>query len=96
MNYVVLGVAVFCIGAFGMLVRRNLIVVLMSLELMLSAINILFAAFSKMHGGLDGQVFILFNFVVAACEAAVGLAIIVALFRLRGTVNIGKWRELKG
>lgn len=95
MNYIFLATAIFCIGIFGVLVRRNLLIMLMSIELMLSAANILFATFSNTNGTLDGQVAVLINFVLAACEAAVGLAIIVMLFRLRGTIDIGSWKELK-
>ncbi len=95
MNYLILAIVIFCIGVLGLLVRRNLIVMLMSVELMLSATNITFVYFSKVWGVLDGQVAVLLNFVMAACEAAVGLAIIVQLFKLKGTVDIGNWRELK-
>ena len=95
MEYIILSIIVFCVGLFGVLVRRNLIVILMSIELMLSSINILFIAFSNMHMALDGHVIVLLNFVIAACEAAVGLGIIVMLFRTRGTVDISVWKELK-
>lgn len=95
MNYIILSVIIFCVGVFGVLIRRNLIIILMSIELMLSAVNIAFVSFSKTHGGLDGQAVVLLVFVIAACEAAVGMAIIVSLFRLRGTIDIGRWKELK-
>jgi len=95
MGYLTLSVGIFLIGLFGLLVRRNLIVILMSLELMLSAANIAFVYFSRIHGALDGEVAVLMVFVVAACEAAIGLAIIVQLFRLKGTIDISKWNELK-
>ena len=95
MGYLTLSVGIFLIGVFGVLVRRNLIVILMSIELMLSASNLAFVYFSKVHGALDGQAAVLIVFVIAACEAAVGLAIIVQLFRLKGTIDIGKWNELK-
>lgn len=96
MEYLILSAIVFCIGVLGVLVRRNLIVILMSIELMLSAVNIAFVYFSKVHGALDGQVAVLLIFVLAACEAAVGLAIIVSLFKFKGTIDINKWRELRG
>lgn len=95
MNYIILSVVVFCIGIFGVLTRRNLIVILMSIELMLSAANIAFVSFSRMVGNLDGHAVVLLIFIIAACEAAVGLAIIVSAWRLLGTVDIGRWRELK-
>jgi NADH-quinone oxidoreductase subunit K len=95
MNYIVLSIALFCIGVLGVLVRRSLIVILISIELMLSAANIAFVAFARTNAGLDGDVVVLFNFVIAACEAAVGLAIIVAAYRLRGSADISVWRELK-
>lgn len=95
MNYIILSIVLFCIGVLGVLARRNLIVILISIELMLSAANIAFVAFGRMNNGLDGDVVVLLNFVIAACEAAVGLAIIVAAYRLKGTVDIGAWKELK-
>lgn len=94
MNYIILSTIIFCIGIAGILVRRNLLVILMSIELMLSAANILFVSFSRTNGHLDGQAVVLLLFVLAACEAAVGLAIIVSLYRQRGSVNIGDWKEL--
>jgi NADH-quinone oxidoreductase subunit K len=95
MEYIVLSVIIFCIGTAGVLLRRNLIILLMSIELMLSAANIAFVAFSKMHGNLDGQAIVLILYVLAACEAAVGLAIIVGLFRLKGSIDIQLFRELR-
>lgn len=92
---IILSVIIFCIGLFGVLIRRNLIVILMSIELMLSAINILFVIFSKMYNALDGHVIVLFIFIIASAEAAVGLAIIVSLFRMRGTIDVSDWKELK-
>ena len=74
---------------------RNLLIILMSLELMLSASNIALISFSS-KDNLEGHAIVLLIFVVAACEAAVGLAIIVSLFRLRGTIDIGSWKKLKG
>lgn len=80
-HYLVLAFVLFSIGALGVIIRKNLIVVLMCIELMLNAVNITFAAFSKLHGNLDGQVIVFFSMAVAAAEAAVGLSIILALFR---------------
>lgn len=95
-HYLVLSVVLFCIGAFGVLARRNLLIILMSVEIMLTAANIAFVAFSRYGRGLDGQVVVLFVFVVAACEAAVGLGIIIAAFRHLQTVTVTEWKGLKG
>ncbi len=86
----------FTIGVIGVLVRRNAIVIFMSVELMLNAANLAFVAFSRRLGSLDGQVFVFFVMTVAAAEVAVGLAIIVNLFRLRETVFVDEINLLKG
>ena len=91
-----LSAMVFVIGALTVLFRRGAITILMGIELMLNAANLAFAAFARHAGGADGQVFVLFVVAVAAAEAAVGLAIIIALFRLRETtdvddLNLMKW-----
>ena len=86
--YLVLSAVVFAIGVIGVLIRRNLIVVLMSIELMLNAVNLTFIAFSRYLGSADGQVAVLFVMAVAAAEAAVGLAIIVTIFRLRRRLSM--------
>ena len=85
----------FVIGVFGVLIRRNAIVVFMCVELMLNAVNLTFVAFAQTYG-VAGQVFVFFVMTVAAAEAAVGLAIIIALFRLRQTVNLQNINLLKG
>lgn len=95
-HYIVLSVVLFCIGAFGVLTRRNLLIILMSIEIMLSAANLAFVAFSRYGRGLDGQVIVLFVFVIAACEVAVGLGIVIAAFRHRATVTVTEWKGLKG
>lgn len=95
-HYLILSVILFCIGVFGVLVRKNLLVILMSVEIMLSAANLAFVAFSRFGGHLDGQVFVLFSFVVAACEVGVGLGIMVAAFRHQPTAEVTEWRVLKG
>jgi len=77
----------FAIGTAGVLVRRNLIVIFMAIELMLNAVNLTFVAFARSLGAMDGQVIVFFVITVAAAEAAVGLAIMLALFRLRETIN---------
>jgi NADH-quinone oxidoreductase subunit K len=85
--YLVLGAVLFTIGAVGVLVRRNTIVIFMSIELMLNAVNLVFVALSRQLHVVDGQVVVFFVMVVAAAEAAVGLAIIISVFRNCQTVN---------
>jgi NADH-quinone oxidoreductase subunit K len=85
----------FVIGVIGVLIRRNAIIVFMSVELMLNAVNLSFVAFAQAYG-VTGQVFVFFVMTVAAAEAAVGLAIIIALFRHRQTVNLQNINLLKG
>lgn len=87
-HYVVLSFAIFTIGAAGFLSRRNVLVQLMSLELMLNAVNLALVAFNRVHsGGMDGQVFAFFVVAVAAAEVAVGLAIVLGFYRLRHSVH---------
>jgi NADH-quinone oxidoreductase subunit K len=85
----------FTLGVVGVLLRRNAIVIFMCVELMLNAVNLTFVAFAQ-HLGLDGQVFVFFVMTVAAAEAAVGLAIIIALYRHRDTVNLDNISLLRG
>ncbi|MBI4963310.1 MAG: NADH-quinone oxidoreductase subunit NuoK [Desulfomonile tiedjei] len=87
-HYLILSAILFAVGVMGVMFRRNLIVILMSLELMLNAVNLTFIAFSRYLGSIEGQIFALFVMVVAAAEVAVGLAIAVAIFRLEGTVDV--------
>ncbi len=94
--YLVLSAMIFSIGAGGILVRRNPLVILLCLELMLNAANLALIAFSRMHGSDDGQVFALIVMVVAACEVTVGLGIIVAMNRRRLPVDVDELRELQG
>ena len=94
--YVALSAVVFTIGVVGVLTRRNIIIVLMSLELILNAVNINLVAFSHYFQSMRGQVFVFFIITVAAAEAAVGLAILLALFRNRRTVNVDDVAEMKG
>jgi len=86
--YLILAAAVFAIGLVGVMLRRNLIVLFMSIELMLNAVNLTLVAGSRMWGNADGQVFTFFIIVVAAAEVVVGLAILVNLFFRRGTVDV--------
>ena len=94
-HYLVLSAIMFLIGATGFMVRRNAIVVFMCIELMLNAVNVSFVAFSRVHGSIDGQIAVFFVMVVAAAEAAVGLAIILALFRSRKTIETTEAADLK-
>jgi len=87
-HYLILAAIIFLIGMVGFIVRRNAIVMLMSLELMLSAVNIVFAAFSRHNGDAGGHVFVLMNFAVAAAEAAIGLALLVEIYRRRRTIDV--------
>lgn len=95
-HYLVLSLLLFGIGLVGILTRRNLIVVLMSIELILNAVNVNLVAFSYQLSDLSGQVFTVFTITVAAGEAAVGLGILIALFRLRETTDLGEASELSG
>lgn len=95
-HYLVLGAIVFTIGTMGVLLRRNIIIILLSIELMLNGVNINLVAFSDHLQHMAGQVFVFFTMTVAAAEAAIGLAILVVLYRNRGTIdvdmiNIMKW-----
>jgi NADH-quinone oxidoreductase subunit K len=94
-HYLILSVALFAIGVAGVLIRRNVIIMLMSIELILNAVNINLVAFSRLHGAVDGQMFAIFVMAVAAAEAVVGLGIILVLFRNRGTVLADEMDLLK-
>jgi NADH-quinone oxidoreductase subunit K len=87
-HYLVVSVLLFCLGLVGVIVRRNLLVIYMSLELMLNAANLALVAFSRYTDSLDGQVFVFFIITVAAAEVSVGLALIVALYRKRQTAHV--------
>lgn len=95
--YLVLALVLFCIGLYGALTKRNTVIVLISIELMLNSVNINLVAFSKygMAPSITGQIFSLFSITVAAAEAAVGLAILMALYRNRKTVNIDEMDSMK-
>jgi len=94
--YLVLAAALFSIGVGGVLIRRNALVMFMSIELMLNAVNLTFVALSKELGLIEGQVAALFVMVVAAAEVTIGLAIIVAIFRRRSSANVDELAEMKG
>ena len=95
-NYLYLAALLFTIGATGVLIRRNAIVVFMCIELMLNAVNLSFITFAKMNGTLDGQILSFFVMVVAAGEVVVGLGILVAIFRKRASTSVDDVNLLKG
>ncbi len=94
--FLVLSAFIFCVGAAGVLSRRNPLVVLLCLELMLNGANLALVAFARMHGDGGGQIFALIVMVIAACEVAVGLGIIVAIFRRRLPVDVDELSDLRG
>ena len=105
-NCLILGGVIFAIGAWGVIARRNVLIVLISIELMLNAVNLVFASFARMHAhtlaepgnkypGESGQIFALFIIAVAAAEAAVGLAIVITFFRNRETVDTRDMRQMR-
>jgi NADH:ubiquinone oxidoreductase subunit K len=94
--YLMLGAAVFMIGVFGFLTRRNIIIMFMSVELMLNAVNISLVAISHYMQDMRGQILVFFIITVAAAEAAIGLAIIIALFRNKDTAHVDEMNEMKG
>ena len=93
--YLVLAAVLFSIGVGSFLIKRNVITIFMSIELMLNAVNLTFVAFAHMWSNLSGQIFVFFVMVVAAAEAAVGLAIIIAIFRTRETLSVDQVNLLK-
>ena len=94
-HYLVVSAVMFALGLAGVIMRRNALVIFMSLELMLNAANLALVAFSRYNGNLQGQVLVFFIITVAAAEVAVGLAIIVALFRKRRTVNVDELSSMR-
>jgi NADH-quinone oxidoreductase subunit K len=93
--YLILSAVIFAIGVVGVLIRRNLIVVLMSIELMLNAVNLTFIAFSRYLGSMEGQVVVFFVMAVAAAEAVIGLAIVISVFRHRQSLDPQEMQLLK-
>ena len=93
--YLILSAVLFVIGVAGVVIRRNIIVILMSVELMLNAVNLTFIAFSRSLGTMDGQVIVFFVMTVAAAEAVIGLAIVIAVFRHRQTLDPQEMQLLK-
>jgi NADH-quinone oxidoreductase subunit K len=94
--YIALSAILFTLGAIGVLVRRNAIVIFMSIELMLNSANLAFVAFARMYNQLSGQIFVFFVMTVAAAEVAVGLALMVAIFRTKHSIDVDQMSALKG
>jgi NADH-quinone oxidoreductase subunit K len=94
-HYLILGALLFIIGAAGVMTRRNALVILMSIELMLNGANLTFLAFARLHNDLQGHVMVFFVIAVAAAEAAVGLAIVMSIFRHKRSVNVDDAKALK-
>ncbi len=94
--YLILSAALFTLGILGVLVRRNAIVVFMSVELMLNAANLAFVSFARQLGDIDGQVLVFFVITVAAAEVAVGLALLVTIFRTKHTADVDEVSQLRG
>ena len=94
--YLAVSALVFCIGTAGVLTRRNPLVILLCLELMLNAGNLALVAFSRMHGNGDGQIFAVIVMVVAACEVCIGLGLVVAIYRRKLPIDVDELRELQG
>jgi NADH-quinone oxidoreductase subunit K len=94
--YIILSAILFTIGALGVLIRRNAILIFMAVELMLNAANLAFVAYAREFGALSGQVFVFFVMTVAAAEVAVGLALIVAIFRTKQSIDVDQLSSLKG
>lgn len=95
-HYLVLSAILFVIGGYGVLTRKNIIVVLLCLELMLNSVNLTFITFSRLHGDMIGHVFMIMAMTVSAAEVAVGLAIVVAIYAHKESVNIDLLKVLKG
>jgi NADH-quinone oxidoreductase subunit K len=95
LHYLVVAAALFVIGTIGVLTRRNVVIILMSIELILNAVNLNLVAFSRLYNGLQGQIFSIFIITDAAAEAAVGLGILIAFFRNKETVNVDEIDLLK-
>lgn len=94
-NYLVVGAVLFGIGIVGFLSRRNMIVMFLSAEIMLQGVSLSLVAWSRFHNDFGGQVFVVFIIAVAACEAAIALALVVALFQRRGSLDVAAWQTLR-
>jgi NADH:ubiquinone oxidoreductase subunit K len=95
-NFLLLAAVLFCIGVFGVIARRNAVLVLMSIELILAAVNLNFVAFAMMNDNIDGQVFALFVIAIAAAEVGVGLAMVLMIYRNNKSIALDELSEMKG
>ena len=95
-NFLLLGAALFCIGVYGVIARRNAVMVLMSIELILNAVSLNFVAFALVWGAVDGQVFALYVIAIAAAEVGVGLAMVLMIYRNRRSIALDELSEMKG
>ena len=95
-EFLLLGAVLFCIGVYGVIARKNAVMVLMSIELILNSVNINLLAFSQLHNNLDGNVFALYIIAVAAAEVGVGLAMVLLVYRNRKSISLDELSEMKG
>ena len=95
-NFLILAAALFCIGVYGVIARRNAVMVLMSIELILNAVNLNLVAFALMNQNIDGQVFALYVIAIAAAEVGVGLAMVLMIYRNRKSIGLDELSEMKG
>ena len=95
-NFLLLGAVLFCIGVYGVIARRNAVMVLMSIELILNSVNLNLIAFALMNGAVDGQVFALYVIAIAAAEVGVGLAMVLLIYRNRRSIGLDELSEMKG
>ena len=95
-EFLLLGAVLFCIGVYGVIARKNAVMVLMSIELILNSVNINLLAFSQLHNSLDGNVFALYIIAVAAAEVGVGLAMVLLIYRNRKSISLDELSEMKG
>ena len=95
-NFLILAAALFCIGVYGVIARRNAVMVLMSIELILNAVNLNLIAFAMMNDNVDGQVFALYVIAIAAAEVGVGLAMVLMIYRNRRSIGLDELSEMKG
>ena len=95
-NFLLLGAVLFCIGVYGVITRKNAVMVLMSIELILNSVNLNLLAFSLLHGNVDGNTFALYIIAVAAAEVGVGLAMVLLIYRNRKSISLDELSEMKG
>jgi NADH:ubiquinone oxidoreductase subunit K len=95
-NFLILGAVLFCIGVYGVIARKNAVMVLMSIELILNSVNLNLLAFAMLHGNVDGNTFALYIIAVAAAEVGVGLAMVLLIYRNRKSISLDELSEMKG